>query len=262
VSYDKTTPTLAAMYRVNDALNVYASVARGFEAPTFNEMFYSSNGGSFNLSLKPATSLHYEIGAKAMLGAGTRLDVALFQIKTQDELVVLSSSGGRTAYQNAGKTERQGLEVAVDSRWTEQLSSRLAYTWLDATYSESFSNSNGTVTAGNRLPGVAAHNLFGELAWRHQPTGFHAAIEGIVRDKVYVEDSNQSQAAPGYAIANLRIGVDRKYGPLSLRSFVRLDNIFDRQYIGSVIVGDSNGRFYESAPGRNWLAGVSARYAF
>ncbi len=241
VSYDKTTPTLAAMYRVNDALNVYASVARGFEAPTFNEMFYSSNGGSFNLSLKPATSLHYEIGAKAMLGAGTRLDVALFQIKTQDELVVLSSSGGRTAYQNAGKTERQGLEVAVDSRWTEQLSSRLAYTWLDATYSESFSNSNGTVTAGNRLPGVAAHNLFGELAWRHQPTGFHAAIEGIVRDKVYVEDSNQSQAAPGYAIANL---------------------IFDRQYIGSVIVGDSNGRFYESAPGRNWLAGVSARYAF
>jgi iron complex outermembrane receptor protein len=262
VSYDKTTPTLAAMYRVNDALNVYASVARGFEAPTFNEMFYSSNGGSFNLSLKPATSLHYEIGAKAMLGAGTRLDVALFQIKTQDELVVLSSSGGRTAYQNAGKTERQGLEVAVDSRWTEQLSSRLAYTWLDATYSESFSNSNGTVTAGNRLPGVAAHNLFGELAWRHRPTGFHAAIEGIVRDKVYVEDSNQSQAAPGYAIANLRIGVDRKYGPLSLRSFVRLDNIFDRQYIGSVIVGDSNGRFYESAPGRNWLAGVSARYAF
>ena len=262
VFYDKTTPTLAAMYRVNDALNVYASVARGFEAPTFNEMFYSSNGGSFNLSLKPATSLHYEIGAKAMLGAGTRLDVALFQIKTQDELVVLSSSGGRTAYQNAGKTERQGLEVAVDSRWTEQLSSRLAYTWLDATYSESFSNSNGTVTAGNRLPGVAAHNLFGELAWRHRPTGFHAAIEGIVRDKVYVEDSNQSQAAPGYAIANLRIGVDRKYGPLSLRSFVRLDNIFDRQYIGSVIVGDSNGRFYESAPGRNWLAGVSARYAF
>ncbi len=262
VSYDKTTPTLAAMYRVTDTLNVYASVARGFEAPTFNEMFYSSNGGSFNFSLKPATSLHYELGAKAMLGASTRLDVALFQIKTQDELVVLSSSGGRTAYQNAGKTERQGLEVAIDSRWNEQLSSRLAYTWLDATYAESFSNSNGTVTAGNRLPGVAAHNLFGELAWRHQPTGFHAAVEGIVRDKVYVEDSNQSQAAPGYAIANLRIGVDRRYGPLSLRSFVRLDNIFDRQYIGSVIVGDSNGRFYESAPGRNWLAGVSARYAF
>ena len=262
VSYDKTTPTVAAMYRVTDTLNVYASAARGFEAPTFNEMFYSSGGGSFNFSLKPATSTHLEVGAKAMLGANSRLDVALFDIKTQDELVVLSSTGGRTAYQNAGKTERQGMEVALDSRWGEQVSSRLAYTFLDAHYAENFSTSTGIVSAGSRLPGIAAHNLFGELVWRHKPSGFHAAIEGIVRDKVYVEDSNLRQAAPGYVIANLRIGIDRKVGPLSLRSFVRLDNAFDRQYVGSVIVGDSNNRFYESAPGRNWLAGVSARYAF
>lgn len=262
VSYDKTTPTVAAMYRLTDTLNLYASVARGFEAPTFNEMFYSSGGGSFNFSLKPATSMHYEMGAKAMLGASSRLDVAVFNIKTQDELVVLSSTGGRTAYQNAGKTERVGLEVAFDSRWGEQVSSRLAYTYLDAHYAESFTNTSGTVSAGSHLPGIAAHNLFGELAWRHRASGFHAAVEGIVRDKVYVEDSNLRQAAPGYAIANLRVGIDRKYGPLNLRGFVRLDNLFDRQYVGSVIVGDSNNRFYESAPGRTWLAGVSARYNF
>lgn len=268
VSYDKTTPTVAAMYRVTDTLNVYASAARGFEAPTFNEMFYSSGGGSFNFSLKPATSMHYEVGAKAMLG-NSRLDVALFEIKTRDELVVLSSSGGRTAYQNAGKTERQGLELAVDHRWREGLSSRMAYTYLNAQYDESFRFTTAppnpvtkTVSSGSRLPGVAAHNLFADLAWRHQASGFHAAIEGIIRDKVYVEDTNQSQAAPGYAIANLRFGIDRKYGPLSLRGFLRFDNIFDRQYVGSVIVGDSNSRFYESAPGRTWLAGVSARYTF
>ncbi len=41
-----------------------------------------------------------------------------------------------------------------------------------------------------------------------------------------------------------------------------LDNVLDRQYVGSVIVGDGNDRYYESAPGRNWLLGVSARYAF
>ena len=269
VSYDKTTPTVAALYRLTDTLNLYASASKGFEAPTFNEMFYSSGGGSFNFSLKPSTSTHYEVGAKAMLGASSRLDVALFEIKTKDELVVLSSSGGRTAYQNAGKTERQGMELAIDSRWSEGLSSRLAYTYLNAYYDESFRFTSAppnpvtkTVSAGSRLPGVAAHNLFAEIAWRHKPSGFHAAIEGIVRDKVYVEDTNQKQAAPGYAIANLRIGITRQYGPLSLRSFIRLDNIFDRQYVGSVIVGDSNNRFYESAPGRNWLAGVSARYAF
>uniref|UniRef100_Q47H81 TonB-dependent receptor:TonB box, N-terminal n=1 Tax=Dechloromonas aromatica (strain RCB) TaxID=159087 RepID=Q47H81_DECAR len=262
VSYDKTTPTVAALYRLTDSVNLYASAARGFEAPTFNEMFYSDAGGSFNFSLKPATSTHYETGLKAMLGNASRLDVALFEIKTQDELVVSSSSGGRTAYQNAGKTERRGLELALDSRWAEQLSSRLAYTYLDAHYAERFTASTGAVSAGSRLPGVAAQNLFGEVAWKHQSTGLHAAVEGIIRSKVYVEDSNLQKAAPGYAIANIRFGIDRKYGPLSLRGFLRFDNIFDRQYVGSVIVGDSNNRFYESAPGRAWLAGVSARYTF
>jgi len=269
VSYDQTTPTVAALYRLSDTVNLYASAAEGFEAPTFNEMFYSSGGGTFNFALKPSTSAHYETGLKAYLGDNHRLDMALFEIDTRNELVVLSSSGGRTAYQNASGTTRQGLEIALDSRWANNFSSRLAYTALDARYDDSFTFTTAppgpvtkTVNAGNRLPGIAAQTLFGELVWKHPASGFHAAIEGIARSKVYVEDTNTQRAASAYAIANLRFGVDRQYGPLSLRTFLRFDNIFDRQYIGSVIVGDSNGRYYEPAPGRTWLAGLSARYSF
>lgn len=269
VNYEKTTPMLSALCRLTDTVNLYASVAQGFEAPTFNEMFYSSGGGSFNFKLKPSTSTHYETGLKAYVGNNSRLDVALFQIDTRDELVVLSSSGGRTAYQNAGGTTRQGLEVAFDSRWADNFSSRLAYTALDARYADSFTFTTAppapatrTVNAGNRLPGVAAQTLFGELVWKHPASGFHAAVEGVARSTVQVEDTNTQQAAPAYAIANLRAGIERRYGALKLRGFVRLDNVFDRQYVGSVIVGDSNGRYYESAPGRTWLAGLSARYSF
>ena len=262
VSYDKTTPTVAAMYRLTPAVNLYASAARGFEAPTFNEMFYSSGGGTFNFGLKPSTSTHYEAGLKAFVGNDTRLDVAVFQIKTDNEMVVLSSSGGRTAYQNAGPTTRRGLEVALDSRWANNLSTRVAYTGLDASYDEAFTSNLVPVQAGSKLPGVPAQTLFGELAWKHPASGFHAAVEGIARSKVYVEDSNNKQAAPAYAIANVRFGIDRQYGDLNLRTFLRFDNIFDRQYVGSVIVGDGNNRFYEAAPGRTWLAGISARYAF
>jgi iron complex outermembrane receptor protein len=267
-TYDKTTPTVAAMYRLTDAVNVYASAARGFEAPTFNEMFYSGGGGAFNFSLKPSNSTHYETGLKAFVGKDSRLDVALFQIKTDDEIVVLSSTGGRTAYQNAGPTTRQGLELGLDSLWANNLSSRVAYTLLDAKYDQSFTFTTPfpvvtkTVNAGNQLPGVAAQTLFAELAWKHPASGFHAAVEGIARSKVYVEDTNKDQAAPAYAIANLRFGIERKYGDLNLRTFLRFDNIFDRQYVGSVVVGDSNSRYYEAAPGRTWLAGVSARYSF
>jgi iron complex outermembrane receptor protein len=262
VSYDKTTPTVAAMFRLLPTVNLYASAGQGFEAPTFNELFYSGVGGTFSYTLKPSTSTHYETGLKAFVGNDTRVDLAVFQIETEDELVVDSSIGGRTIYRNAGKTLRQGLEAAVDSRWAENFSTRLAYTLLDARYDQSFTSSSGVINSGNRLPGVAAQTLFGELAWKHPASGFHAAVEGIARSKVYVEDTNTKQAAPAYAIANLRFGIDRKYGDLNLRTFVRFDNIFDRQYVGSVIVGDGNNRFYEAAPGRTWLAGVSARYTF
>ncbi|MDD2664730.1 MAG: TonB-dependent receptor [Dechloromonas sp.] len=267
VDYSKTTPTLAALYRLTPTVNLYASASRGFEAPTFNEMFYSSGGGSFNFGLKPSTSTHFEAGLKAYVGDDSRLDVALFEIRTEDELVVKESDNGRTAYQNAGRTLRQGIEIAVDSRWAANFTSRLAYTYLDAHYEQGFSYTTSTgatkvVEAGKSLPGVAAHALFGELAWKHPASGFHAAVEGIARSKVEVEDSNADRAAPAYAIANLRFGVDRQYGSLKLRGFLRFDNLFDRQYVGSVVVGDGNKRYYEAAPGATWLAGVSARYSF
>jgi iron complex outermembrane receptor protein len=154
------------------------------------------------------------------------------------------------------------LELAFDSRWANNLTSRVAYTYLDAHYNEAFLSNLVPVSAGSKLPGIAENNLFAEVAWKHPASGFHAAVEGIARSKVYVEDTNTRQAAPGYAIANLRFGVDRRYGALKLGTFLRLNNLFDRQYVGSVIVGDGNLRFYEAAPGFNWLAGVSARYAF
>src|SRR5574343_509184 len=268
VGYDKTTPTIAAMYRLTDAVNLYASAARGFETPTFNEMFYWGSGGIFNTNLQPSNSTHYETGVKALIGNNHRLDAALFQIKTDNEIVVSSSTGGRTAYQNAGPTTRRGAELALDSRWSDNLHSRIAYTYLDAKYDEGFTFTTPfpvvkkTVNAVNQLPGVAAQMLFGELVWKHPASGFHAAIEGLARSKVYVEDTNIDKAAPGYAIANLRFGVDRQYGALKLGTFLRLNNIFDHQYVGSVIVCDGSQRYYEAAPGFNWLAGVSARYAF
>ena len=37
--------------------------------------------------------------------------------------------------------------------------------------------------------------------------------------------------------------------------------MFDRNYVGSVIVGDRNGRYFEPAPPRNWFVGVNVNVA-
>lgn len=262
VDYRKTTPTLAAMYALTPAVNLYASVARGFETPSLNELFYSGPGATFSFDLKPATSTHLEAGVKAMLGDNARLDVALFEVRTKDELVVAAASGGRTSYINASRTLRRGIEASLDAHWAGGFSGRLAYTGLRAEFDKAYTGNSGVVAAGNRLPGVPSSQLFGELAWKHAASGFQAAIEGVARSRVYVDDRNAARSAPGYAIANLRLAVDRNYGAFSVGAFLRIDNLFDREYVGSVIVGDGNGRYYEPAPGRNWLAGVSLKHQF
>ncbi len=51
-------------------------------------------------------------------------------------------------------------------------------------------------------------------------------------------------------------------GVWTLREFARVNNLADRNYVGSVIVGDTNGRFFEPAARRNYLIGVSANVRF
>ena len=42
----------------------------------------------------------------------------------------------------------------------------------------------------------------------------------------------------------------------NLSLYGRIDNVFDRQHIGSVIVNEGNGRYYEPGPGRAVLLGL------
>jgi len=253
-----TTPLVGVLYKVSPTLNVYASAARGFETPTMNESFYSGTGGGFNFALNPAIGTHLEAGVKAMVASGVRVNAALFQVKTDDELVVDASNGGRTSYRNASATLRQGGELSVDAELGGGFNARLALSMLHAIYDEGF----GAVPQGSRLPGVPKSSLYGEFGWREAAGRYGAALETISNSRVYAEDSNTATPAPGYAIVNARVQASQQLGVWRLRQFARVNNLFDRDYVGSVIVGDTNRRFYEAAPGRNWIVGVSAQYQF
>jgi iron complex outermembrane receptor protein len=258
VRYTHTTPVIGVVHKISPALNLYASAARGFETPTLNELFYSGVAGGFNFGLKPASSRHFEVGLKSDIGSRGHLNLALFDVHTSDELVVDAAIGGRTSYRNASSTGRQGVELEAELALRYGFSVRVAVSALRAQYDRAF----GAVAAGSRIPGVPAFAFYGELAWKDTPSGLGAGLETTANSKVYVEDSNSDRAAPGYAVLNARVNAEQRAGNWRVSEFVRINNLFDRSYIGSVIVGDSNRRYYEPAPGRNWMAGVSARYLF
>ncbi|RBZ61725.1 TonB-dependent receptor, partial [Klebsiella pneumoniae] len=133
-SYHKWLPAGSLKYALTDAWNVYLSAGRGFETPTINELSYrSDNQSGLNFGLKPSTNDTVEIGSKTRIGNGL-FTAALFQTNTDNEIVVDSSSGGRTSYKNAGKTRRQGMELGLDQQFGESWRLKAAWTWLDATY--------------------------------------------------------------------------------------------------------------------------------
>ncbi len=258
-TYQRNTPAFGVLYAFSPELHGYVSAGRGFETPTLTELAYSPAGG-FNLGLDPATSTQYEAGIKARLDT-LRVNAAVFHIDTDDELVVASSAGGRTTYQNAAQTRRRGVELSLEQQWSEQWRASLAYTWLQARYAQDFTSNNRLIESGNRLPGVPQSTLYGELAWQPQG-GVDLALEGLYRSAVEVEDSNQAKAAPSYAVFNARVRLEQAIDHWTFGQTLRLDNLLDRDYIGSVIVADGNGRYYEPAPGRNWYLGADLAYRF
>jgi iron complex outermembrane receptor protein len=263
-NYGKALPVAGVLWRVSDAVNLYANYGQGFETPTFIELAYRSDGPGLNFNLDPATSKAFEIGAKTELAPGHRLDVAAFEADTSNEIVIDSSTGGRTTYKNGGDTRRRGIELEYTGDWSHGVRAHVALTWLDAYFSDAITTGNPPVVlpAGNKLPGVPDFTGYAEVAWTPLAwPWFEVAGEVQASGKIYVNERN-SDAAPAYTIGNLRVGVTRKAGGVLWRAFARLNNITDRNYVGSVIVGDTNGRFFEPAPGRNWFAGISGTMVF
>ncbi|HDK6244893.1 TPA: TonB-dependent receptor PqqU [Klebsiella quasipneumoniae subsp. similipneumoniae] len=257
-NYHKWLPAGSLKYALTDAWNVYLSAGRGFETPTINELSYrSDNQSGLNFGLKPSTNDTVEIGSKTRIGNGL-LTAALFQTDTDNEIVVDSSSGGRTSYKNAGKTRRQGMELGLDQQFGESWRLKAAWTWLDATYR---TNVCGDASCnGNRIPGIARN--MGYASFGYQPEqGWYAGSDIRYMSDIMANDENTAKA-PSWTVVGLTTGYKWSYGRMDMDLFGRVDNLFDREYVGSVIVNESNGRYYEPAPGRNYGIGLNLAWRF
>ncbi|MFB4125105.1 TonB-dependent receptor PqqU [Klebsiella pneumoniae] len=257
-SYHKWLPAGSLKYALTDAWNVYLSAGRGFETPTINELSYrSDNQSGLNFGLKPSTNDTVEIGSKTRIGNGL-FTVALFQTNTDNEIVVDSSSGGRTSYKNAGKTRRQGMELGLDQQFGESWRLKAAWTWLDATYRTNVCDDASC--NGNRIPGIARN--MGYASFGYQPEqGWYAGSDIRYMSDIMANDENTAKA-PSWTVVGLTTGYKWSYGRMDMDLFGRIDNLFDREYVGSVIVNESNGRYYEPAPGRNYGIGLNLAWRF
>lgn len=255
--FNKTNPAAGLNWQWTDQLSLYVAAGQGFETPTLQEVAYRPDGQTgFNSSIKPSVSRNGELGAKWRSDT-TRIDLALFHTRVKDEIVTFANVNGRATYANAARSTRKGLEFSIEQKLAYGLTGYLAYTLLDARY-DSYNGQSGR-HSGKTLPGVARHTYYAELAWQPQQLPLSTALELQGMSKRYATDDNRHKA-DGYRIFNWRAGYRHEVGGFTFEPFVRVNNINNKAYIGSLIVNGSGGRYYEPAPKRNWLAGLGVEY--
>jgi iron complex outermembrane receptor protein len=266
-TYYATTPVAGLLFRPSANVRLHASFGEGFDTPTLDNLAYRPDGETgLNFGMQPARTGDGELGARWQIATGSSADVAVFRTMTRDELVVATSGGGRSTYQNAGRTRRQGLEA----HWATHFASRwqwdFAYTYLDAVYRQAYPTCTSkscvvpstTIPAGNRLTGVPENQVSTALRWGAD-RGWNAAVEASYLSDIPVNDINKG-AAPAYGLLGSNVGYVWLHGQWKLRMFVRVDNLLDTNYVGAIVVDDSNSQYYEPGQGRSVYGGVAVSF--
>jgi iron complex outermembrane receptor protein len=266
-AFSAISPVAGADWQAGAQLSAFLAYGHGFETPTFDELAYRADGSAgLNLALDPSRTRSLEVGLRSRGEAALHWQAAAFRAETDDELVVATNAGGRSAFQNAGSARRQGLELALDgtvgAHWTWQA----AATWLDARYQDGFLTCAGSpcpapgvrVAAGTALPGLSRTQGFVAATW--QDGGHWTATLSAQAASRILAATTSTASAPGYGTVDLELG--RRWGrdaAPGLATTLRLANAFDRHAVGSVIVNEANGRYFEPAPGRTLLLVVELR---
>ncbi len=253
--YSRLNPTVGLSYEASSKMNVYANLGTSFETPTLSELSNNPSGtGGLNPELNPQRATNFEIGAKTYFNQRIRLDVSLFNINVQEELVPYQITGqaGRVFYRNAGSSRRQGIELSFNTVLAKGLSLFSNYTYSDFRYRH-YQTTAGEFD-GNILPGIPKHAAQAELRY-FRPKGLFAILQLRHVSDLYADDAN-AVTANGYTSLNVRLGGNVHLGRLGVEPFVGVNNLLNAVYFQNVQINAANGRYFEPAQGQFWFGGL------
>jgi Fe(3+) dicitrate transport protein len=240
-------PGIGITYALSPRFAIYGGAHRGFAPPRVEDAISNTTGGSINLDAE--TSTNYELGLRGDLQKGLSLDLALFLMDFDNQIVPNSVAGGvGSTLTSAGKTLHQGFEGAFQASFKDMglmadndLYLKLALTWVaDANYEGArFSNVAGfstrTVT-GNRLPYAPELLLNASIGYELKDRG-NVQLDYVFTDQMYTDDLNTvAPSADGQrglikaaGIWNLTVNVSPPNWPIS--GYIAIKNIADAETI-------------------------------
>ncbi|HYD81699.1 MAG TPA: TonB-dependent receptor [Paucimonas sp.] len=250
------------VYRASDSVNLYGLRRRAYELPAlsvFPRRIGRDNPG-LDFWLKPRNVGDAEVGLKARIGKNLIASVSAFQNDSEDEFGSRLGPAG----QYTSRSRRDGVELSLDSRWSNGVGAFLSYSLTRTSYTDASCGAVcanlGRATALARQSGAPDQILYGELSWRYPRFGLVTALEAKYVGRAYSDDINSDRTA-AYFVANARLGLEQQAGRWRLQEFARIDNLTGRNYLGTA-GGDSGFRLYDPNASRNYSIGISAGYSW
>ena len=276
-TFSRLNPAVGVNFTPSERLTAYAAYNEGMRAPTPIELACADPAAPCKLPnnflsdppLKMVVSRTVEAGLRGKLARDTQWSAAIYRTELTDDIQFISSGGAATNvgyFQNVGKTLREGLELALNTKWNA-LAASVRYSYVNATFKSPFelnSPSNSTADAttgaiqvqpGNRIPGIPQHSLklrlqydFGEQA----TLGTNVIYSSSVFARGDENNQDLNGRIPGYTVVNL----DGRYTVAKgLDLFARVVNLFDKRYANFGLIGENlftgPGRTFDGANGIN-----------
>ncbi|NAW12732.1 TonB-dependent receptor [Halomonas sp. D1-1] len=252
------TGSLGLSYRYHPDHQVYATVGNAFETPTFTEFARDDGRGGFNPEIQPQKALNREVGLRGIFGNGLRYEMVAFSVDVDDELIGYEATDGRTYYENAGKTSRDGIELGVD--WSFSLAWRLASALTLADYRFDRFDDGSNDFNDNRLPGQPRQVWQNALTWYGNGDRF-ASLEAQYTGDYYADNANEV-TIDDHWLFNLKAGDGWRLGDGAtyLSANLGIRNLLDEAYYENVRINAFGGRYYEPAAGRTISAGLELSF--
>lgn len=250
-SFNRVSPMLALRLG-KEGFSGFFRFSTNFETPTTNEL--SNNPrlrGGFNPSLDPEEAVNTELGFNWNPRPEIQLSVNFFRTYISNRIISfqVEESPGEDFFQNQGNAIHQGIEFQAQGALGTKLAYTLSYSFLDARFTNQ-------AFEGNRIPGLADHRMGVVVDWNLGWLRFRPEVsyQGSMKT-----DSENEFETDNFVLVNLSLS-SREWTLGSLARvlpFVRFNNVFDRDYVGSIVPNAAGQRFFEPAIGFNFMAGLT-----
>ncbi|MCX7545738.1 TonB-dependent receptor plug domain-containing protein [Marinicella gelatinilytica] len=220
---------LAGRYQLNEQQRIRATLGSGSKAPSFIERFgYFPAQFIGNPDLKPEESTSYELAYEIDYD-GHQLAFIYFNQDLTNEIdgfVYDVNADAFTARNKDNDSQRSGVEVSWLGQWTAQLSSRLNYTYTDASEKDAFDVSQHEVRRPKHVTSLTLNYDFADQRGRFYSTVRHQSsqLDNFYSPSTYLTEKVRLD---GYTTVsfNASWAFTEK-----TRGYIRADNLFDEDY--------------------------------